>query len=219
MSRTGNPLIVIGAIGNCLDIADAVKAQREAGSGDFALAGFLDDDPARQGQTIAGLPVLGPVSKAASYPDAVFVCGIGSPKSFGAKKNLIVRLGLPATRFATVVHPAACMSPSASLGPGTVILGNTTICANVRIGAHVMMLPNCVVGHDTAIADYCIFAAGVTVSGVVTIENGCYTGAGSVIRESVTIGAGALIGMGSVVIRDVEVGARVAGNPARPLSP
>src|ERR1039458_307763 len=70
MSRTGNPLIVIGAIGNCLDIADAVKAQREAGSGDFALAVFLDDDPARQGQTIAGLPVLGPVSKAASYPDA-----------------------------------------------------------------------------------------------------------------------------------------------------
>ena len=212
-----SPLIIIGAIGNCLDIADAVVAQRDAGRDDFTLAGFLDDVPARQGQTIAGLPVLGPLAKAANFSDAMFVCGIGSPTSYQVKKDILARLGLPALRFATVVHPAACVSPSATLGPGTVILGNSTICANVRIGAHVMLLPNCVVGHDTAIADYCIFAAGVTVSGMVTIEAGCYTGAGSVIRESVTIGAGALVGMGSVVTRDVAAGSRMVGNPARPL--
>ncbi len=214
-----SPLIIVGAVGNCLDIADAIAAQRDAGRGNFAVAGFLDDDPARQGQTIAGFPVLGAISAAADFPDAMFVCGVGSPKSFQSKAQLIARLGVPAERFATVVHPAACVSRSAVLGPGTVILGNATICANVRIGAHVMMLPNCVVGHDTVINDYCIFAAGVTVSGMVKLASGCYVGAGSIIRENISIGGGALVGMGTVVVRDVAAGIRVAGNPARLLSP
>ena len=213
------PLIIVGATGNCLDIADAVAAQHDAGRGDFVVAGFLDDDPARQGQTIAGFPVLGPISAAANFSDTMFVCGIGSPKSFRLKSELIARLGVPAERFATLVHPAACVSRSALIGPGTVILGNATICANVRIGAHVMMLPNCVVGHDTVINDYCIFAAGVTVSGMVTIARGCYIGAGSTVREGVSIGKGALVGMGAVAVRDMAAGTWVAGNPARPLSP
>jgi sugar O-acyltransferase (sialic acid O-acetyltransferase NeuD family) len=212
-----SPLIIVGAAGNCLDIADAVVAQRDSGRDDFAIAGFLDDDPARQGQTVAGFPVLGPISAAANFPNAVFVCGIGSPKSFQSKSELIARIGMPAERFATLVHPAASVSRSALLGPGTVILGNTTICSSVRIGAHVMMLPNCVVGHDTIINDYCIFAAGVTVSGMVTIARGCYIGAGSTVREGVSIGEGALVGMGAVAVRDVAAGAWVAGNPARLL--
>jgi sugar O-acyltransferase (sialic acid O-acetyltransferase NeuD family) len=216
---SASPLIIVGAVGNCLDIADAVTAQRDAGRDDLIVAGFLDDDPARQGQTIAGFPVLGPISTAANFPDAMFVCGIGSAKSFQSKAELIARTRISAERFATLVHPAACVSRSALLGPGTVILGNATICANVRIGAHVMMLPNCVVGHDTAINDYCIFAASVTVSGMVTIARGCYLGAASTIREGVSIGEGALVGMGTVVVRDVAAGIRVAGNPARPLSP
>jgi sugar O-acyltransferase (sialic acid O-acetyltransferase NeuD family) len=214
-----SPLIIVGATGNCLDIADAVTTQRNAGRDDFIVAGFLDDDPAKQGQTIAGFPVLGPISTAAKFSHAMFVCGIGSPKSFRHKGELIARLGVPAERFATLIHPAACVSRSALLGPGTVILGNVTICANVRIGAHVMMLPNCVVGHDTVINDHCVFAAGVTVSGMVTIVRGCYVGAGSTIREGVSIGEGAFVGMGAVVVRDVAPGIRVAGNPARLLSP
>jgi sugar O-acyltransferase (sialic acid O-acetyltransferase NeuD family) len=214
-----SPLIIVGATGNCLDIADAVTAQHDAGRGDFIVAGFLDDDPAKQGQTIAGFPVLGPISTAATFRDAMFVCGIGSPMSFRLKGELIARLSVPAERFATLIHPAACVSRSALLGPGTAILGNATICANVRIGAHVMMLPNCVVGHDTVISDNCIFAAGIAVSGLVTIARGCYIGAGAIIREGVSIGEGVLVGMGAVVVRDVAAGIRVAGNPARVLSP
>ncbi len=210
------PLVILGAVGNCIDILDAVTAMNSSAIGkQFQVLGFLDDDTAKHDRTIRETKVLGPLSMARDLPNATFVSGIGSPRNFRSKSSLIGRLGLPDERFASVVHPSAVVSPSATLGPGTVILANCTLCANVRFGNHVMMLPNCVLGHDTSVGEYSIFAAGVTVSGKVSIGRSCYLGAGSSIRDDVSIGDEALVGLGATVVADVSASSVVAGNPAR----
>lgn len=207
-------IAILGAVGNCLDIADAWRAARALNRTEDELVGYFDDGLA-PGTQVAGFPVLGPLSQASAFPDVRLISGIGGPRSFRSKPDIIARLRVADDRFATVVHPAAVVSPTASLGVGSCILAHTTICANVAVGAHVMMLPACVIGHDSSIADYSILAAGVIVSGKVTVARNCYLGAGSALRDGVAIGEGAMVGLGAGVVADVPAGSVVTGLPAR----
>lgn len=212
-------LVIVGAIGICLDILDAVRARggEDAYAPDLNPIGFLDDGHAA-GEIVDGLPVLGGLADAVKFPKALFVNGIGSPRSFRNKPQLIERLGVGRDRFATVVHPRASISPNAIVGAGTAILANCTVNTGVTIGEQVLMLPNCVIGHGSRVGDFGTLAAGVVVSGSVNIGETTYMGAAACVRDSISIGARTLIGMGAVVINDAPDGAVLVGNPARPLS-
>lgn len=205
------PIIVLGAIGNCLDIAEAILANGD----NFDLLGFLDDGLPQGQLTPLGVPVLGHLADVHKFPHAKVVNGIGSPANFRHKRAILQRLGLTSERFATVVHPSCVISPSATLGCGSVVLSNCSIGFGARIGDHVLVLQNSVIGHDASVGDESTLAAGVRLSGRVIVEEGCYLGCGACFREGVRVGAHSLIGMGSVVIRDVPLGGVSYGNPAR----
>lgn len=204
-------VIIIGCIGNCLDIADAARAAGQE------VIGFLDDGPGTVGSTIYGAPLLGGIDSARSYPEAKFVCGIGGPNSHRSKLEIIARTGLSPDWFATVVDPSASISPSAEIGAGTVLLANVSVAANARLGHHVMFLQNGVVGHDSVIGDGTVAAAGVVVSGGVSVGLSCYLGAGCTIRDGVKLGDGAFLAMGAVLVTDMPAGEKFIGVPAHPL--
>ncbi|MBN2716006.1 MAG: NeuD/PglB/VioB family sugar acetyltransferase [Deltaproteobacteria bacterium] len=214
------PLVILGAGGNCIDILDAITA-RDAAANPYRVVGFLDDDPERHGEMLCGYPVLGAIRSAAQctsgFPNAVFVNGVGSPKSFLQKPACIASTEIARNRFVSIVHPAATVSPHATIGQGTVILAHATIGARAVVGDHVMILPGCVVGHDCRIDAYAIVAAGTTLCADVHLQTSCYVGAGSVILGGITVSTGALVGAGSVVTRDVLSDTVVCGNPARRL--
>ena len=203
-------LVIIGAVGTCLDIAEAAAA-----SGAFTVRGFLDDGLPSGHMTPYGLPVLGGTADVSRFPDALFVNGIGSPASYRAKPGFVDRLGLPLERFATVIHPTSVVSATARLEPGCAILAQCSIGSGVCVGAHTVMLQQCVIGHDSRIGAHSIFAAGVVVSGSVDIGCNCYLGAGAAIRNGMRIGAGALVGVGSAVVSNIPAAEVWYGNPAR----
>lgn len=215
----GRGLVILGTGGNCIDILDAVLELNDAaGERRWECLGFLDDDPARAGTLVHGLPVLGPLAHASALPaDVLAVNGIGSPHSFRRKPDIIAATGLPPGRFATIVHPAASVSRFARLGEGTVVLQQATIASDAVVGRHVIVLPSSVISHDDLIGDYTCIAGGVNVSGNVTVGRCCYLGTGACLRGGVRVGDGALVGMGSVVLEDVPAATVVVGNPARRL--
>jgi sugar O-acyltransferase (sialic acid O-acetyltransferase NeuD family) len=203
-------LVIVGAGGLARETASAVTA---AG---LRLLGFLDDDPVLHGTMRSGVPVLGPLDMVADLPaDVRFVVCVGNPRRPGVRDRIVTRLGLPAERYATVVHPAADIGDGCVLGPGTVLLAQVVLTADIVVGAHVAIMPQTVLTHDDVIGDHVTVASGVRVSGGVTVGAGAYLGAGSLVRESLRVGAGSLVGMGSVVLRDVPAGEVWAGNPAR----
>jgi UDP-3-O-[3-hydroxymyristoyl] glucosamine N-acyltransferase len=78
-----------------------------------------------------------------------------------------------------------------------------------------VVLQNTVVGHHGRVGDLTIMAAGVTLSGYVTVGERCYIGVGTSLKEGVEVAAETLIGAGSVVVSDIK-GCRVAyGVPAK----
>lgn len=206
------PLLIVGAGGFARESAAAAAICPE-----WTVLGFCDDDPARHGTAVDGLPVLGPAEFVHDHPSAAVLLCTGSPRNFASRAALASRLELPPERYGRLVHPAAVVAPGTVLGPGTVLLAGVVVTSPQRIGAHVAMMPQVVLTHDDRVDDYVTLAARVALGGGVVVEPGAYLGAGSLVREGLTIGAGALVGMGSVVLTDVPPGEIWAGNPARPL--
>jgi sugar O-acyltransferase (sialic acid O-acetyltransferase NeuD family) len=201
-------LVLYGAGGFARETAQAV-------AGSWDLLGHLDDDPARWGTEVDGVPVLGGADVIEDTAAAVVLC-TGSPRNYDSRRQLTERLGLDRDRYGTVVHPTASVAGTARIGRGTVLLAGVVVTAAASVGDHVAVMPQVVITHDDVIEDFVTIAAGVRLGGGARLARGSYVGSGALIREGVTVGAGALVGMGSVVTRDVPAGEVWFGNPARP---
>lgn len=213
-------IVILGTNGNCLDILDTIDCiNSRSGRRIYVCRGFLDDNPALEGKSLCGVKILGPLARAGSMGDCLFVNGIGSPTNYLHKDAIIARTEIPLARFVTLVHPAATVAKSAQLGRGTVVFANATITSQARIGNHVVILPNAVISHDVVIGDYSCITGGVCISGGTRVGRQCYLGTNSAITGNITIGDFCLIGMGSVVLADVAANSVVVGNPARFLRP
>lgn len=210
------PLLILGASGTARDVLDWLPALGAAGH-EYRCLGLLDDDPAKRGIDVGGAAVLGGLSEAERWADAVFVDALGGPRSYRRRAEMVGRTGLARGRFVTLVHPTAVVSSRASVGVGALVYPFTLLGPGVRLGDHVTVLSHGSINHDASIGDGSILAAHVVLAGGVTVEDHCYLGAGARIRQGVRVGSGAMVGMGAVVLDDVAAGATVAGNPARLL--
>lgn len=211
---TPREIIIIGCNGNCVDIAEAVEALAARGEA-VKVTGFLDDADSAQGKVVAGYPVLGRIGDAVKFPHASFVNGIGSPKSYRFKPDIIAKANVPAERWATIIHPTAVVSRHARIGCGTALLANVSVGAHATIGSHCIVLQNTVVSHDSVVEDFTALATGVCVSGGCVIGANCYIGSNVSIRDGICIEPGTLIGIGSVVVKDLSATCVAFGNPAR----
>ncbi|MFE7168678.1 acetyltransferase [Streptomyces sp. NPDC057616] len=207
-----NDLVIVGAGGFARETAQAVAA-----AGGFRLLGHLDDNPALHGTEVDGVPVLGGCDLVHELPAARVVVCVGNPRDHAARARLVDRLALPEDRYATVVHPAAAVSATSRIGPGSVLLAHCVLTAAVRVGAHVAVMPQVVLTHDDVVEDFATLTSGVRLGGGARLERGAYVGSGALIREGTTIGAWSLIGMGSAVLGDVPPGEVWVGSPARRL--
>jgi sugar O-acyltransferase (sialic acid O-acetyltransferase NeuD family) len=208
-------LVILGTTGNAHDILDVVESVN-ARQPVWDVAGFLDD--AREtGSSHLGLPVLGPLANAFRFEECLFINAIGSDRSYRQRPELVARLGVPRERFATLVHPLACVSSRACLGVGVCVNYGVSVAGGVMVGDHVYLGSGSVVGHDATIGEHSVLAAASVVSGFVHVGAACYIGTRAVIRGRVRIGTKALVGMGAVVLRDVKEATIVVGTPARLL--
>jgi sugar O-acyltransferase (sialic acid O-acetyltransferase NeuD family) len=208
------PLLFVGAGGLAREAAEAARA-----AGRHELIGFLDDDPARWGTSLVGLPVLGGLEQVGDHPRAELLLCPGHGRSRALLRGRLARHGVSDERYATVIHPRAEVPGSCTVGAGSVLLAGVVLTADVSVGRHVAVMPNAVLTHDDVIEDYVSVCASVALAGCVRIREGTYLGQGCLVREGLTVGAWSVVGMGAAVTRDVGDAQVWAGVPARLLRP
>ncbi len=168
-----------------------------------------DDDPARHGEELLGVPVRGPLEAAVNDGVEAAVLGIGSNR---ARRAIAERLDLP---WISAVHPSAVVHESVELGPGTVVFAGAVVQPGSTLGRHVIVNTGASVDHDCRVGDFVHVAPGARLAGGVSVEEGAFFGIGSVAIPGVTVGAWSTLGAGSAAARDVPAGVTALGVPAR----
>ena len=203
-------MVVLGAGGHAKVVVSTLGA---AGA---AVTAILDDDPARHGAALAGVPVRGPLAEArgaCAAEGATAICALGQNR---ARQRVAGGLVLPWT---VAVHPSAVVDESVEVGGGTVIFAGAVVQPGAILGAHVIVNTGASVDHDCRIGDFVHLGPGVRLCGGVTVEEGALLGVGCAVVPGVRIGAWASVGAGAAVVADVPPGATVVGVPARERTP
>ncbi len=198
-------LTIVGAGGHAKVVLATARA---AGFTDVAL---VDDDPARHGSEVLGVPVGGASAAALADAGAAAVLAIGD-------NEVRARLGSGAAcPFATVVHPGAMVHATVDLGDGTVVFAGAVIQPDARLGRHCIVNTSASIDHDCVLGEAVHIAPGTRLGGDVTLEDAVFLGVGAVVAPGVRIGAGTVVGAGASVVRDLPPGITAVGVPARSL--
>ncbi len=192
----------------CLLGAGGLARELQAWLG-WRVVGFVDSREAMQGQTVAGLPILGTPDNVALDEEREFLCAVGSPQ---LKRQLAA--GILARGGRMLSLPPRMLGGRSKFGRSCALDG-VKISPDCRVGDHVHIASDVVMGHDSSIGDYCHVGEGVFIGGECVIQDDVVIHPRACIGRGVVVGRGAEIGMGAIVIRDVPAEAVMLGNPAR----
>lgn len=205
-------LIIWGASGHGKVVLDVVIAQ-----GGFTNVVFLDDSFRKPSEDFQGCRVAGGRAELASLRTSgytYFVVAIGCNAARAECFQTARRIGIEP---ATLVHPTAAVSRSATIGLGTVVMPNAVINADSVIGANCIINSGAIVEHDCCIADHVHISPGATLCGGVRVCAYSQVGINASVLPGIEIAERAIVGAGAVVLEDVGAGDTVAGVPAKSL--
>lgn len=208
-------LIIIGAGGFGRELLSWAADCCDAGTLP-ALAGLIDDDPAILDGYPSPGPLLGGIADFRPAETDRLLIAIGDP---AIKQRVSEQLRDRGGRFATMIHPTAVVSRSATLDEGVVLCPLSLVSADARVGRLVIVNAMSSVGHDVAVGDYSTLSAHVDLTGFAALGKGVMVGSGAKVLPRVKIGDGATIGAGSTVYRTVPAGGTVYAQPAKLMAP
>lgn len=117
-------------------------------------------------------------------------------------------------RFITLIHPAAYVSPLATVAEGAFVGAGCVVAPGAVVGEFALLNRHSSIGHDTQVGAYARVQPGATVGGHVIIGHGATVGLGANVIEERVIGENAFVAAGATVLADVPPGVMVAGIPA-----
>jgi acetyltransferase EpsM len=189
--------------------------------GTHQIVGIIDDQ-IPTGTDIIGCKVLGGADKLANlYKEGVRTAF----NSVGGIGNFLVRLKVFQTLAEAgficpvLVHPTAHIDPSAKIEQGVLVLAQSYVSGNAKIGLGSLINNSVVVSHDNILGICTNLSPGAMLAGDVIIEDFVQVGMNATINIGVRVGARSVIGNGATIKGDLPADTRVyAGSIWPPLN-
>lgn len=205
-------ILGIGAGGHCKVVMEIIRR-----TGLWQIAGLLDSDASRKGESVSGIAILGDDDLASTFFNqgirAVFI-GIGSIGSVQPRRNAFAFLSDLGFELPVLIHPSALVAFDTPIGNGTCIMPGAIVNPGASIGECAIINSGAIIEHDSHIAAFAHISPGAVLGGSVFVGEASHVGIGAVIRQGIHIGKNAVIGAGAVVVKDVPDDTTVAGVPA-----
>ncbi|MDR2156746.1 MAG: acetyltransferase [Clostridiales Family XIII bacterium] len=217
-------MYIVGAGDFGKEIADTIAAIDRAGRS-LRVAGYIDDDPSRKGETLNGVRILGDTDALIRISRAMMRGG--APGDAGARPLAVLSVSDPLMKnrlaekldshviWESVVHPAANVSPYATLGKGVVVQPSVYIGPNAAVGDHAHINALSCIGHDVRIGAFASVMVRSALSGRASLGRCGYIASGVTVLPGVCIGENARIGAGAVVTKDVPADVIAYGAPCK----
>ncbi|WP_457279354.1 acetyltransferase [Polaromonas sp. P5_D5] len=197
-------LIVFGAGGHGRVVADAALRGKR-----WTHIVASDRDPQRcHGELLPGVDLLG-VQGLAVFPYLIHIA-IGNNLS---REREAVLWGY--SRLASLIHPAAQVSPFCTIGEGCFAAACAVIAPSARVGVCVIVNHGAVVDHDALVGSFSHIAPNAVLGGEVKVGQRVLIGSGAVVLPGIVIADDVTVGAGAVVRANLVDAGVYAGVPAR----
>ena len=182
-------VIVIGAGGHGRSVAEAVLLL-----GRDELVGFVDDG-ADTNAKVWTYPILGrtdSLNTLRAKADAV-VIGIGNNT---VREKLHAKVRGAGVELLHVIHPAAFVSPTATLGPGCAVMAGAVVGTEAHLGEGVIVNCGATVDHHCRIDAFGHLGVNACMAGCSVLGHRAWMQAGSALGYGVQVQASAVLAPG-----------------------
>lgn len=167
-------LLILGAGGLGQVVAESAQM-----SGRYTKIAFLDDNPSKEKSRVYN--IIGTIAEAEKFVDS-FIYAIPAFGSNNKRYEMIEKLKTLGYKIPRIIHPTAHISPTVSIGEGTIIRPMVGISRDVIIGECCLINMGAMIDHRCVIGRCCHIAMGCIVRGEVEIPPMSEFKAGAVIE-------------------------------------
>lgn len=182
---------------------------------------ILDDDQAKQGSAVMGVPVMGPSEALRELVRnsgiAAAICSVSTSIRFRRKVYELAReLSLS---LANAIHSTAAFDDGVTIGQGNYIGPFCYLGAGTKLGDYCFLSSRTTFEHHNVVGNGVTTGPNVATSGYVTIGNHVKFGAGIVVEPSLEIGSNSVIASGCVISVDLPAETIVKSRSLARISP
>lgn len=177
---------------------------------------LLDDDRAKHGKHLLGVPIRGPLDALAEAPAGSAAANLvaRTTRTRAAVHQRLLASGVP---LANLVHPSVDAA-DCQIGQGVLVYEHAVLSPETRLGDGCCVFMRAVVGHEASAGRNCVLAAGAVLNARVALGDRVYVGSNASVLPEVRIADDVTVGANSMVASDVPANATVLGVPGQVLA-